>query len=59
MLGAIGAAPETLQRPGASAFDIITGGLFAGVFIGKLVRQVRVCLSAQVQQACRRYVGTH
>ena len=52
VLGAISAiAPETLQRPGASAFAIITGGLFAGVFVGKFVRYVRVYLSAPVQQA--------
>ncbi|MEB6380111.1 hypothetical protein MXM41_14375 [Leclercia adecarboxylata] len=52
VLGVMSAiAPEALQRPGASAFAIITGGLFAGVFVGKFVRYVRVYMSAQVQQA--------
>jgi len=43
-------APEVLQRPGVSAFAIITGGLFAGVFVGKFVRYVRVYLAAEVQE---------
>ena len=52
VLGVMSAiAPEVLQRPGASAFAIITGGLFAGVFIGKFVRYVRVYLAAEVQEA--------
>ncbi len=52
VLGVMSAiAPEVLQRPGASAFAIITGGLFAGVFVGKFVRYVRVYLAAEVQEA--------
>lgn len=44
-------SPETLQQPGMSAFAIITGGIFAGVFVGKFTRYVRVYLSAAPQQA--------
>ncbi len=51
VLGVMSAiAPEVLQRPGVSAFVIITGGLFAGVFVGKFVRYVRVYLASEVQQ---------
>lgn len=52
VLGVMSAiAPEVLQRPGVSAFVIITGGLFAGVFVGKFVRYVRVYLAAEAQEA--------
>lgn len=52
VLGVMSAiAPDVLARPGVSAFAIITGGLFAGVFIGKFVRYVRVYLAAEVQEA--------
>ncbi|WP_337017458.1 hypothetical protein [Leclercia sp. AS011] len=51
VLGVMSAiTPEVLQRPGVSAFAIITGGLFAGVFVGKFVRYVRVYLAAEVQE---------
>jgi len=43
-------APDVLQRPGVSAFAIITGGLFAGVFVGKCVRYVRVYLAAEMRE---------
>ncbi|WP_333855132.1 DUF6622 family protein [Leclercia sp.] len=52
VLGVMSAiAPEVLQRPGVSAFAIITGGLFAGVFVGKFARYVRVYRAAEVQEA--------
>lgn len=52
VLGVISAiAPDLLQRPGVNAFVIITGGLFAGVFVGKFVRYMRVWLAAEVQEA--------
>lgn len=44
-------SPETLQQPGMSAFAIVSGGVFAGVFLGKFTRYVRVYLSAAPQQA--------
>ncbi len=51
VLGVMSAiAPDVLLRPGVSAFAIITGGLFAGVFVGKFVRYVRVYLAPEVQQ---------
>lgn len=43
-------SPETLQQPGMSAFAIISGGVFAGVFVGKFTRYVRVYLGADVPQ---------
>lgn len=43
-------SPAALQQPGMSAFAIISGGLFAGVFIGKFIRYVRVYLSADEPQ---------
>ena len=42
-------APEVLLRPAVSALVIITGGLFAGVFVGKFVRYVRVWLSPEIE----------
>lgn len=43
-------SPATLQQPGMSAFAIISGGVFAGVFVGKFTRYVRVYLGAAPQQ---------
>lgn len=37
-------APEILRQPVMSALAIITGGVFAGVFIGKFIRYVSVYL---------------
>ncbi len=51
VLGVMNAiAPDVLLRPGVSAFAIITGGLFAGVFVGKFVRYVRVYLAAEMRE---------
>jgi len=51
VLGVMSAiAPDVLLRPGVSAFAIITGGLFAGVFVGKFVRYVRVYLAAEMRE---------
>lgn len=44
-------SPERLQQPTISAFAILSGGLFAGVFIGKFTRYVRVYLSGTPQRA--------
>jgi hypothetical protein len=43
-------SPATLQQPGMSAFAIISGGVFAGVFVGKFTRYVRVYRFASQQQ---------
>lgn len=43
-------SPAALQQPGMSAFAIISGGLFAGVFIGKFIRYVRVYLCTDEPQ---------
>ncbi|QDK17618.1 hypothetical protein [Leclercia adecarboxylata] len=51
VLGVMSAiAPDVLLRPGVSAFAIITGGLFAGIFVGKFVRYVRVYLAAEMRE---------
>ncbi len=51
VLGVMSAiAPDVLLRPGVSAFAIITSGLFAGVFVGKFVRYVRVYLAAEMRE---------
>ncbi|MBW4239442.1 DUF6622 family protein [Enterobacter quasiroggenkampii] len=43
VLGVMSAiAPQTLQQPAISALAIVSGGLFAGVFIGKFTRYVEV-----------------
>lgn len=39
-------SPQTLQQPAMSAFAILSGGVFAGVFIGKFVRYVGVYVNA-------------
>ncbi|MNT23146.1 hypothetical protein D3C72_1585580 [compost metagenome] len=44
-------SPETLQQPGMSAFAIISGGVFAGVFLGKFIRYLGVYFSGAPQQA--------
>lgn len=44
-------SPETLQQPGMSAFAIISGGVFAGVFLGKFTRYLSVYFSGAPQQA--------
>lgn len=35
-------SPQTLQQPAMSAFAIVSGGVFAGVFIGKFIRYASV-----------------
>lgn len=43
VLGVMSAiSPQTLQQPAMSAFAIVTGGVFAGVFIGKFIRYTSV-----------------
>ncbi|QLR44295.1 hypothetical protein HV346_17210 [Enterobacter sp. RHBSTW-00994] len=43
-------SPETLLQPAMSAFAIVSGGLFAGVFMGKFVRYVGAYLTGLPQQ---------
>lgn len=46
VLGVMNAiAPQTLQQPAMSALAIVSGGLFAGVFIGKFARYMSVYLA--------------
>ncbi|AEN66075.1 hypothetical protein Entas_3356 [Enterobacter soli] len=46
VLGVMSAiSPQTLQQPAMSAFAIISGGVFAGVFIGKFIRYTSVFLA--------------
>lgn len=41
VLGVMSAiAPQTLQQPAISALAVVSGGVFAGVFIGKFTRYV-------------------
>ncbi|MCK7453675.1 DUF6622 family protein [Enterobacter chengduensis] len=43
VLGVMSAiAPQTLQQPAISALAVVSGGVFAGVFIGKFTRYVGV-----------------
>lgn len=43
VLGVMNAiSPQTLQQPAISALAIVSGGVFAGVFIGKFARYVGV-----------------
>lgn len=43
VLGVMSAvSPQTMQQPAMSALAIVSGGVFAGVFIGKFVRYVGV-----------------
>jgi len=44
-------SPETLQQPGMSAFAIVSGGVFAGVFLGKFTRYLSIYFSGTPQQA--------
>lgn len=46
VLGVMSAiSPQTLQQPAMSAFAIVSGGVFAGVFIGKFIRYTSVFLA--------------
>lgn len=52
VLGVMNAlSPQTLQQPAMSALAIVSGGVFAGVFIGKFTRYVSVYLSGAPQPA--------
>lgn len=52
VLGVMNAiAPAMLERPGVSAFVIVVGGLFAGVFVGKFTRYVAIYLAGEAQAA--------
>jgi hypothetical protein len=43
VLGVMSAvSPQTMQQPAMSALAIVSGGVFAGVFIGKFARYVGV-----------------
>ena len=43
LLGVMSAvSPQTMQQPAMSALAIVSGGVFAGVFIGKFARYVGV-----------------
>ncbi|RKT96462.1 UNVERIFIED_CONTAM: hypothetical protein BJ887_1711 [Enterobacter sp. WPR_3_1] len=44
-------SPQALQQPAMSALAIVSGGVFAGVFIGKFTRYVGVYLSSAPQPA--------
>ncbi|HBE9077974.1 hypothetical protein [Serratia fonticola] len=42
ILGVIGSvSPETLQQPSGHAVAIVSGGLFAGLFVGKFIHYLR------------------
>lgn len=50
VLGVLNAiAPDVLRQPVMSALAIITGGVFAGVFVGKFTRYVSFYLRAPAQ----------
>lgn len=50
VLGVLNAiAPDVLRQPAMSALAIITGGMFAGVFVGKFTRYVSVWLRLPTQ----------
>ena len=50
VLGVLNAiAPDVLRQPAISALAIITGGMFAGVFVGKFTRYVSVWLRLPTQ----------
>ena len=52
VLGVMNAlSPQALQQPAMSALAIVSGGVFAGVFIGKFTRYVGVYLSSAPQPA--------
>lgn len=44
-------SPQTMQQPAMSALAIVSGGVFAGVFIGKFARYVGVYNSAAPRPA--------
>jgi hypothetical protein len=58
VLGVMSAvSPQTMQQPAMSALAIVSGGVFAGVFIGKFARYVGVYVrpgSGLMHQPCRR-----
>ncbi|MCQ6311301.1 hypothetical protein GVI60_11840 [Citrobacter freundii] len=50
VLGVLNAtAPDVLRQPAMSTLAIITGGMFAGVFVGKFTRYVSVWLRLPTQ----------
>ena len=50
VLGVLNAiAPDVLRQPSMSTLAIITGGMFAGVFVGKFTRYVSVWLRLPTQ----------
>ena len=52
VLGVMSAiSPQTLQQPAMSALAIVSGGVFAGVFIGKFARYVGVYNSVALKPA--------
>ena len=52
VLGVMSAvSPQTMQHPAMSALAIVSGGVFAGVFIGKFARYVGVYNSAAPRPA--------
>ena len=52
VLGVMSAvSPQTMQQPAMSALAIVSGGVFAGVFLGKFARYVGVYNSAAPRPA--------
>ena len=50
LLGVLNAiSPDVLRQPAMSALAIITGGMFAGIFVGKFTRYVSVWLRLPAQ----------
>ncbi|KAA1139671.1 hypothetical protein D3H66_26350, partial [Citrobacter portucalensis] len=50
VLGVLNAsAPDLLRQPAMTALAIITGGMFAGVFVWKYTLYVSVCLRLPTQ----------
>ncbi|MGC6077577.1 hypothetical protein [Citrobacter portucalensis] len=50
VLGVLNAiAPDVLRQPAMSTLAIITGGMFAGVFVGKFTRYVSIWLRLPTQ----------
>lgn len=51
ILGVIASlSPETLQQPGGRVLALVSGGLFAGVFIGKFIHYLR-CYFLSINRA--------
>lgn len=44
-------SPDTLQQPGWLALAIVSGGLFAGIFVGKFIHYLR-CYFLVTKRAC-------